>query len=76
MKNLKLQNVKQNIYIGTNDFLNACRVAACFVPTERQFQSFAPLKEKHFWPFVDFLMGASNLSQYYEGSLSRDLSFL
>ena len=33
-------------------------MAACFDPTERLFQSFAPLKEKDFWPFADFLMGS------------------
>ena len=56
----KLKNckAKQKIYSGTNDFVNACMVAACFDPAERLFQSFAPLKEKDFWPFTDFFMGS------------------
>ena len=38
--------------------MHVCRVAASFDPTERLFQSFAPLKEKDFWPFANFLMGS------------------
>ena len=39
------------IYINA---VKACSLAACFDPTERLCKSFAPLKEKHFWPFADF----------------------
>ena len=34
------------------DALKLCNVTACLDLAERLFQYFAPLNEKHFWPFA------------------------
>ena len=41
----------------SSSFLNLYIVAACLCSAERPFQDLAPLKEKHFCPFVDFFFG-------------------
>ena len=35
----------------------------------RQFHIFAPLHEKHFWPFADFRMGISKSDLVFRNSL-------
>ena len=46
--------MKQKIYSGSTEFLNACRLAACFDPTERLFTP----PEEDFRPSADIVMGS------------------